>query len=58
RLNTQIAKISAEIERSQKMLSNPNFVAKAPQKLVEEEKSKLAKNTEILETLQKELKKY
>ncbi|MGN1212629.1 MAG: valine--tRNA ligase [Christensenellales bacterium] len=57
RLETQIDKMQFEIERSNKMLGNANFVAKAPASLVETEKSKLAKNTELLEQLKTELAK-
>ena len=58
RLTAQIEKQQQEIERSQKMLSNPNFVAKAPQALVEAEKQKLEKNIEVLNTLKTELQNY
>ena len=54
KLAKNIASLKFEIERSEKMLSNPNFVSKAPQKLVEQEKEKLAKNKEFLEKLLKE----
>ena len=58
RLETQIDKMQFEIERSNKMLGNANFVAKAPAALVETEKAKLAKNTELLAQLKAELAKY
>ena len=54
KIEKNIASLKFEIERSEKMLSNPNFVSKAPQKLVENEKEKLAKNKEFLEKLLKE----
>ena len=54
KIEKNIASLKFEIERSEKMLSNPNFVSKAPQKLVENEKEKLAKNREFLEKLLKE----
>ena len=54
KIEKNIASLKFEIERSEKMLSNPNFVSKAPQKLVEQEKEKLAKNKEFLEKLLKE----
>lgn len=47
-LKEAIGKVEFEINRSKKMLDNPNFVAKAPASLVESEKSKLAKNEELL----------
>ncbi len=54
-LLAQIEKIKFEIERSQKMLSNPRFVEKAPQSLVEEEKRKLENNNLTFETLKSKL---
>ena len=47
-LKEAIGKVEFEINRSKKMLENPNFVAKAPASLVESEKVKLAKNEELL----------
>ncbi len=55
-LEKDIAKIKFEIERSQKMLSNEGFVAKAPANLIESEKSKLAKNEDLLSSLEAKLK--
>ncbi|MBQ8468312.1 MAG: valine--tRNA ligase [Clostridia bacterium] len=43
-LREQISKLEFEIKRSSGMLSNPNFVAKAPEKLVAAEKQKLEDN--------------
>ena len=37
------------------MLSNPNFVAKAPATLIETEKQKLAKNEDLLSALKTRL---
>lgn len=54
-LNKDIEKVIFEIERSKKMLNNPNFMAKAPESLVATEKSKLAKNEELLESLKSKL---
>lgn len=54
-LNKDIEKITFEIERSKKMLGNPSFVAKAPEALVNTEKEKLAKNEELLASLQAKL---
>ncbi len=45
-----------EINRGEKMLSNPSFVAKAPESKVAEEKSKLAKNKKSYETILTKLK--
>lgn len=56
RLNIEKEKMRKEIERGEKMLNNPGFVSRAPQTLVDNEKSKLAANREkldkILERLQ------
>ena len=54
-LNKDIEKVKFEIERSNKMLNNPNFMAKAPEALVKTEKEKLAKNEELLASLQAKL---
>ncbi len=55
RLQKEIMNIKFEIERSNKMLSNSNFVTKAPKELVEKESCKLQKNKEILTKLEDEL---
>ena len=47
----------SEIERSNKMLSNPNFLAKAPVEKVEMEKGKLALHEANLKDLEEKLKK-
>ncbi len=41
-------KIEFEIQRAEKMLSNPGFVSKAPKEKVEQEKAKLEKYKEML----------
>ncbi len=41
KLNDELSKLQSEIDRCEKMLSNPNFVSKAPQSKVELEKKKL-----------------
>ena len=48
----EIEKIKFEIERCEKMLSNPGFVNKAPQAKIDEEKAKLEKYKEMLNKLQ------
>ena len=55
RLNKEIEKVNFEISRSEKMLSNPGFVSKAPQTLIDAEKEKLGKNKELLTKFQNEL---
>jgi len=54
-LEEQIKKVTFEVERSQKMLSNARFVEKAPKELVETEKTKLETNTTLLDNLNKKL---
>ena len=51
RKQEEIEKIKFEINRAEKMLSNPGFVNKAPQAKIDEEKAKLAKYKEMLEKL-------
>lgn len=54
-LKKDIEKVTFEIERSKKMLGNPNFMAKAPETLVATEREKLAKNEELLVSLNEKL---
>lgn len=51
RLNKEKDKLIAEVARVEKKLSNSGFVAKAPAKLVEEEKAKGEKYKEMLDTV-------
>ncbi len=51
RASKKIEELKFEIARSEKMLSNAGFVAKAPKTLVDAEKEKLAKNKEFLKQL-------
>ena len=51
RLEKEKQKILVEKEKTDKMLSNPGFIAKAPASKVEEEKQKLAKFNEMIETI-------
>ena len=53
RIEKEILRLKAEIERSEKLLSNEGFVAKAPAKLIETEKEKLEKNRSLLAELTK-----
>ncbi len=46
RLNKELKIMEGEIKRSEGMLNNPGFVAKAPKQLIENEKAKLQVNTE------------
>ena len=43
RLNGELTKVQGEIDRLVKKLSNPEFTAKAPEKVVNGEKEKLQK---------------
>ena len=54
-LNKDIEKVNFEIIRSEKMLNNPAFMAKAPENLVKAETEKLAKNKEMLTALTEKL---
>ena len=40
-MSNEKVKLEAEVERCEKMLSNPGFINKAPEKKIEEEKEKL-----------------
>ncbi len=51
KLEKELDAINFEITRSEKMLNNPNFVAKAPASLVELEKEKIEKNKVLKEML-------
>ena len=51
RKENEKSKIQFEIERAEKMLSNPGFLSKAPQEKIDEEKAKLEKYKEMLEKI-------
>ena len=51
RKEEEIKKITFEIERAEKMLSNPGFINKAPKEKVDEERVKLEKYRDMLERL-------
>ena len=55
RIQKEIASLEFEISRSEKMLSNQGFVAKAPASLVDNEKAKLQTNKLALEKYKAEL---
>ena len=57
RIEKEIIRLTAEIERSEKLLNNAGFVAKAPASLIDGEKEKLAKNTALKKELEDSLKK-
>ena len=51
RLEGEKTKLEAEVIRAEKMLSNPGFVNKAPEAKINEEKAKLAKYQEMLDSV-------
>ena len=55
RLEKEKAKVLVEKEKTDKMLSNPGFVAKAPATKVEEEKVKQAKFNEMIKTIEERI---
>ncbi|MCX4362993.1 MAG: valine--tRNA ligase, partial [Clostridia bacterium] len=55
RLSGELEYTLKEVERSQKMLSNQGFVAKAPKALIDKEKEKLAANEEKAQKLKAEI---
>ena len=55
KLEKEIAFENSEIKRSEGMLNNPNFLAKAPKEKVEMEKEKLKLHQANLEELEKKL---
>ena len=57
RLTDEIKRLEAEVQRAEKMLANPGFVNKAPEKKVQEEKEKLAKYQTMLVATQERLEK-
>ena len=55
RLEKEKAKVLVEKEKTDKMISNPGFVAKAPAAKVEEEKEKQAKFNEMIKTIEERI---
>ena len=55
RLEKEKTKILVEKEKTDKMLSNPGFVEKAPAQKVEEEKEKQAKFNEMIKTIEERI---
>ena len=56
RLEEEKIRLEAEVARCEKMLSNPGFVNKAPEAKINEEKEKLVKYKEMLDTVLERLK--
>ena len=57
RLQDEKTKLEAEVARCEKMLSNPGFVNKAPEKKIQEEKDKLEKYKDMLSKVTQRLEK-
>ena len=55
RLASEKEKLLKEVERGEKMLSNPGFINKAPENKVQEEKEKLEKYKELLKNVEERL---
>jgi valyl-tRNA synthetase len=55
RLNKEISKLEAEVEKSTTKLANPNYIAKAPAQVVELEKQKAVENQNSINKLQQRL---
>lgn len=53
RIEKEIARLKSEIDRSERMLNNAGFVAKAPESLINAEKEKLSKNKALLSEIEK-----
>ena len=58
KLNEEKEKVLSEIKRAESMLSNENFVKKAPEKLVKSEKEKLVKYKEMLNDIENRIAKF
>ena len=56
RLQNEKTKLESEVARATKMLSNPGFVNKAPEAKINEEKAKLVKYQEMLNSVNERLK--
>jgi len=57
RLTKEISKIKAELEKTQIKLSNPNYVDKAPQEVVNKERERASEWNSTLEKLESQLQK-
>ncbi len=55
RLENEKTRLIGEVERGEKMLSNPGFVNKAPEKKVNEEKEKLENYKQMLKSVEERL---
>jgi valyl-tRNA synthetase len=57
RLGKERAKLIKEVERVEKKLSNEGFVAKAPEKVINEEREKLKKYSDMLKSVEEHIAK-
>ncbi len=57
RLEKELEKLNRELARVNGMFSNPNFVSKAPEKKIKEEKEKKAKYELMMEEVKKQLER-
>ena len=57
RLQKEKEKLESEVQRAEKMLSNPGFTSKAPESKINEEKEKLEKYKEMLRNTVERLEK-
>ncbi|MCD8239204.1 MAG: valine--tRNA ligase [Clostridiales bacterium] len=55
RLKKEVEKLQKEVERVEKKLSNPGFVGKAPEKVINEEKAKGEKYAKMLAAVKEQL---
>ena len=55
RLEKEVTRLEKELARVNGMLSNPNFVSKAPEKKINEEKEKKAKYQQMMEQVKEQL---
>ncbi|MDE6676424.1 MAG: hypothetical protein K2K12_01760, partial [Clostridia bacterium] len=56
RLNKELERIKGEIARADGKLMNKNFLAKAPKKLVDDERAKKEKYLDMKEKIEKQIK--
>lgn len=55
RITKEITRMEGEVARAEGKLNNPGFVAKAPEKVINEERDKLSIAKDMLERLQQRL---
>ena len=58
RLKKEEKRLTGELKRVEGMLSNPNFVNKAPEKKIAEEKEKQAKYAQMMEQVKTQLERF